>query len=1280
MAFDPDTFLSGDSGASTATAPKAHEFDADSFIAGADTPVPRGTIPQEMDWSKTFAGLDYAKNRMGPADRSGFARLAKVTDNSADAQKQVMNMAYVSKILPDVPWEVLQKNWAAARQAFAESALGLKDGEVSDGKLYEAINNRVNANLQQHWATASSVDRLKMMFGAKGYGDHQVEEGQPMIGSEAGGTKGTAFTIPKAQGTDSFSGLIDSVNRVTASLTSPENVALMVGTSGLGEIAALAKVANAAKVALVTKAAQAATVGTFAAQGGQNTVEAYNRAKLVLHDPHATDAAKTEAIADVVLNGAVTAAAAKGTYDIGMDAKADFTAKPTPEGKTEQVPTPEKTAAQEAQQVKTAEMLRDAANEAPKGEVKEVLTEAATKTHPYASNGPQIIETHSGYSVQDAIGNDLGSFRTMEEAQGAVDRANARERARNGTESTPSPAVQQIARDAEVEPMHPTAGIAHRVSEGQGAAAPRGEGINIQEALDEGRKTYTPEKAEAAVAAFEADPAKGVTRETLVQARLHDEALTKAANEAAEKFGENSPEEQAATRAMEDWKARVKPIQTEWAAHGQLQQGETEVDTGTHRGMTKAFRDSTRDATNPDGKEPTPKQAAKITEHVEKVKTWTAEETAAAKEVARRVKEVAKGEVPEQPAKGGTVKRYLDQKISAALERIKARHGEGRVTSGLDPEDLADHAIVGAGYIAKGVATFGEWSKAMVEKFGDYIKPHLQDIFAKAQESAKEVARDAVVSDHKVGEKWTPAEAKALSKRASEMLDQGQSFDDTRHALAKEFNLPVKDVTEGLASPKGMRQVTDEMYAKMRGRRMAQNAAKSWVAEQKYGPVQKLFKNVHQGLFNILTFGHGTFWFSSHAGANLFIPKVTGAMITELGRAFRMMGLHEAGVPKFLGGSGITERMGAYHERMMQDLVRDPLFIKAQRAGLANDPFHYTDDYQNAGVVKMFKELGMIGNRGFDGLKLLRQFRFNQEWASTPKELQTPEMAKIYAEAINKATGHSNLDRIPKGVKGLFFAPALEASKWAMMFKDPVKDLNTLVLDRKNASPEQIRGAETALKTAAAGVATYLSALTLNQAMLSATNSDQKINMMDPNQSDWLDFKGFGIHGSPAKPLLRPISYLFQMAHAFWGERSKFEQSQGSRADEAGTKTLDYARSKLHPFWGVVADSTTGSDFRGNTMPWNDDKIPKYKARSGAHQFTAAEYGATHALPIPMEELMHEVWTQKGIGEAQQEEWMAGLRNALFTLSGTMRVAEDKANHKNPTQPEWMEHMLPSGK
>lgn len=75
----------------------------------------------------------------------------------------------------------------------------------------------------------------------------------------------------------------------------------------------------------------------------------------------------------------------------------------------------------------------------------------------------------------------------------------------------------------------------------------------------------------------------------------------------------------------------------------------------------------------------------------------------------------------------------FSERAVAARERIKKRVTSGQLSSGIDPALLADYAIVGADYIAKGAKKFGDWSQAMIKEFGENILPHLKSIYEKAK-------------------------------------------------------------------------------------------------------------------------------------------------------------------------------------------------------------------------------------------------------------------------------------------------------------------------------------------------------------------------------------------------------------------------------------------------------------------------------------------------------------------------------------------------------------------
>lgn len=77
-----------------------------------------------------------------------------------------------------------------------------------------------------------------------------------------------------------------------------------------------------------------------------------------------------------------------------------------------------------------------------------------------------------------------------------------------------------------------------------------------------------------------------------------------------------------------------------------------------------------------------------------------------------------------------------------ALSSLKGK--TGGLHAGVDPTVLKDFVIIGTYHIERGIRSFAEWSKVMIERFGDAIKPHLRDVWKQANDylAAKQPARD----------------------------------------------------------------------------------------------------------------------------------------------------------------------------------------------------------------------------------------------------------------------------------------------------------------------------------------------------------------------------------------------------------------------------------------------------------------------------------------------------------------------------------------------------------
>lgn len=76
-------------------------------------------------------------------------------------------------------------------------------------------------------------------------------------------------------------------------------------------------------------------------------------------------------------------------------------------------------------------------------------------------------------------------------------------------------------------------------------------------------------------------------------------------------------------------------------------------------------------------------------------------------------------------------KIFTADKIEAARARLKARLGT--LNSGIDPELLVDGMTIAGGYIESGVRRYSDYTKAMVEDFGEKIRPYLRSFYEAAR-------------------------------------------------------------------------------------------------------------------------------------------------------------------------------------------------------------------------------------------------------------------------------------------------------------------------------------------------------------------------------------------------------------------------------------------------------------------------------------------------------------------------------------------------------------------
>lgn len=153
------------------------------------------------------------------------------------------------------------------------------------------------------------------------------------------------------------------------------------------------------------------------------------------------------------------------------------------------------------------------------------------------------------------------------------------------------------------------------------------------------------------------------------------------------------------------------------------------------------------------GRDLTPEEKSKILELTAKNEALQKQiDEAAAKDAQRQAdeavkaahSEVAKEAKAEQEAekpkiRTTKIKALSDKAIkiareqrAAAIQRIRERSKSINAATGA--ENIPDAVIIGGSYLAEGVAEFTAWSEKVVGDVGEWVRPHLQDIWNAAKE------------------------------------------------------------------------------------------------------------------------------------------------------------------------------------------------------------------------------------------------------------------------------------------------------------------------------------------------------------------------------------------------------------------------------------------------------------------------------------------------------------------------------------------------------------------
>jgi hypothetical protein len=491
-------------------------------------------------------------------------------------------------------------------------------------------------------------------------------------------------------------------------------------------------------------------------------------------------------------------------------------------------------------------------------------------------------------------------------------------------------------------------------------------------------------------------------------------------------------------------------------------------------------------------------------------------------------------------------------------------------------------------------------------------------------------------------------------KRIKDYIAQGHDdYKEVVNKVATDLGLKFEEVAEIMARNQTTKRLADDVWAKQKTARDMKEMAKRWLRNQTIPGWQKALERIPRAFFTAKTNFHGTVALGTHAPMVFYQPKYWAEYVRNFAKMYKMVG------------------SPAYHEMQMQALLHDPNWEVARRAGLVNNPHTY-EDFNNPEMATQLGSLTGMGNRGYAVLKTLRQDMFNHQWDRLPDTQKTPEFAEKIAESVNHVTGVVKSSP-GKGWNLAFFAPRLEMSRAAWLVGDPVKAMMTAG-NWKNATEAEKYFAVHQFREKATVAATMFGMLAVNQGILAAMGSKQKINGVpqwmggkgfDPMASDFLKFKAAGqtlSYGNPFITMARlPIRLGVLRFKGGTGKLAKLIYPNENMYKTVG----EYARTQESPLAAFLTDLATKGDYENRPlpkMPFSGPQLrmPKRLAARGIKPYTWPEFSLEQALPIPIEESLKDVWKNGfGMSGEQIKSYGDGFIKAMLMAGTGGRMKDD---------------------
>jgi hypothetical protein len=427
-------------------------------------------------------------------------------------------------------------------------------------------------------------------------------------------------------------------------------------------------------------------------------------------------------------------------------------------------------------------------------------------------------------------------------------------------------------------------------------------------------------------------------------------------------------------------------------------------------------------------------------------------------------------------------------------------------------------------------------------------------------------------------------------------VDDGANFHATANAINQQFFSGmakpewIDDILSGRKTP--FRRVANDLWKKQYNRRVVQQQAKEIRHLATLGPAGRILRTLWTVPRSVAVAGHGIVFPVTHAGDLVFRPASWGTFIKGTLRTYR-----GALVPtRFGGGKGYTGRI-------LNAMERDAMFDTALRSGLdAGKGSH------PSGLIS--RTYHGPAQRAWDMLTVMRFELWKKQMGKFVKtgmsEAEVLDIGQNLAKWANHATGSGKGPAASLGGEVLF-GPKLTQSKLNRLIGDPIQTANTFA-NWKTATAGEKAAAWTRLSGSTQWLVTNLGFLAVNQGLLYAFGSKDKVNYTNPMKGDWMAFKVPGMHGYVPGLHTEVRTLAKILAIAFSSRKERMGQTKFA----ATAKTIgQYGMAKLMPTIQRGLEIGFGEDWQGRPLPWSKEPgTPSYP------RMTYGEYAADIG-PIP---------------------------------------------------------------